>query len=122
MRDRDQHACVQQSDSSFFRVAHDEAAAFASELGFQRARSFVESGMDDTTVESRCLLACRVVLLQPHHRQTPEREFACNGAADNSSCAYDADVDHRSGKSVKMPSTPSVRNAAISAASLIVQT
>src|SRR5689334_21965564 len=105
MRHRDQHACMKQWNFAFLRITHNQVATLAREQCFQRAGQLVESGMNDTTVESGCLAACRLVFFERYDRKAFQRKLASNGAADNAARAYDADVVHRSGKSVKMPST-----------------
>src|SRR4029453_10185641 len=107
--------------SDLLGIFEDLPAAFQGQLGFQCSRNFVKTRMNDVAVVTRRFLAEGVVLLDECNRQIPLRQLACDGATDDS-CAYDADVEHRSGKSVKIPSIPSSRKRDISAGSLTVQT
>ena len=47
------------------------------------------------------------MLLDGGYGEAPLRQFPRDSGADYSSSAYDSDVKHLSGKSVKMPSTAS---------------
>ena len=105
-----------------FGIARDQCASFPRQFRLERTRSLMEPRMDHTAVQPRRFLARSVVLLDACGREALHRKLSRNGAADNASGAYDADVKHRSGKSLKMASTPRVRNNEACSGSLIVQT
>jgi len=62
------------------------------------------------------------MLLDRCNRKASAGKLARYSATDDASPAYDTSVEHLSGKSVKMPSTPRPQNLEISAGSLTVQT
>src|SRR2546425_708467 len=51
VRNRNKHARSQQFDAALPGISDHQLAAFVGKPGFERAGNFVESGMDDSTVE-----------------------------------------------------------------------
>ena len=121
VRNCNQHARFEQVDAPLLGVANDQATSFACQPGLECARNFMESRVDDAAVEPRSLLTRRWVLLDGRNRKPAAGELARDSAADDPR-AYDAGVEHLSGKSVKIPSAPRLRNFEISAGSFTVQT
>src|SRR5437867_4994360 len=122
MGDGDKHSCSQDADVMFVGILRNQCAPFARKLRFECAGSLVKPGMDHAAIETRGFLAGPAVFLNAGYRQTLPGEFSRNCAPDNASAAYDADVKHRSGKSLKIASTPSIRNIEASAGSFMVHT
>ena len=121
MRNRNEHSGSEKPDAAFLGISDEEPATFAGKLGLECSKNFVKSGMHHTAVEAGCLLTGGFVLLDARYGESLLGQLACNRAADNAAGSYDADIEHRSGKSVKIPSTPSLREREISSSPFTVQ-
>src|SRR5207244_6542295 len=78
--------------------------------------------MNHAAVEARGFLTGCGVFFDSRNRKPSAGKLPRNRATHDAAGAYDAGVEHRSGKSVKIPSAPRLRNFEISAASFTVQT
>ena len=119
MRNSNKHARSQKLDSSALGVLTDSTTAFKGQFRFECSRFFVESGVDDSAVQSRCFFGGALVFLDYGYRQPALSQFSGDSAADDAR-TYDANVAHSSGKSVKIPSIPRAFSLNISAGSLTV--
>src|SRR5262245_45566881 len=95
-------------------VADDHSASLPRQLRFQCSRNLVKAGVDHLTVPAGCFPARFVMPFQGGDGKALKGKLAGNGASNDPTAAYDAHVEHRSGKSVKMPSTANERKFEIS--------
>ena len=122
MRNRDKHSRFEKPDAALASIRNHEPAALTRKLSFQRFRYFMESGVDDAAVQPGGFFTGPRMFFNGDDCQAVQGEFTRDRCADNPAAPYDAGVEHRSGKSVKMPSAPSSRKYSISCGSFTVQT